>query len=303
MKLIIISTALLYLFVSCDQQQPDNSYDVSVESPFFSTNKPNVLFDDGHNNVHKSNGTYEPFVNLIENDGCEVESYDDEITASSLEGYDLLVSANARGDEDKLTSAFTEAECDAIEQWVKKGGALLLIADHYPIGNGSKRLAERFGVVMQCGEVQDTIHFEGNKEYRDELVFAKSNGLLGNHEIINGLRSGEQITKVRSFRGQSLVSPPNAVELLSLSPSSLEMLADSSWTVDGKTYTSFADPVSADEHCQGVALTFGKGKVVVLGEAAMLTAQEYKEEKFGMNTPGNDNKQFCLNVVRWLGSR
>jgi len=36
------------------------------------------------------------------------------------------------------------------------------------------------------------------------------------------------------------------------------------------------------------------------GEAAMLTAQVYKDDHFGMNTPGCDNQQFALNIVHWL---
>jgi hypothetical protein len=59
---------------------------------------------------------------------------------------------------------------------------------------------------------------------------------------------------------------------------------------------------------QGIALNFGKGKVVVVGEAAMFTAQiarfndggGQREVKMGMNVSGNDDQQFALNVVRWL---
>ena len=46
----------------------------------------------------------------------------------------------------------------------------------------------------------------------------------------------------------------------------------------------------------------GKGRVVVLGEAAMLSVQLAGPNKmqFGMNRPGIDNRQFALNVVHWL---
>lgn len=48
-----------------------------------------------------------------------------------------------------------------------------------------------------------------------------------------------------------------------------------------------------------------ESNVVVLGEAAMLTAQVMRrldgtESKFGMNVPGNHNRQFVLNVLHWL---
>jgi hypothetical protein len=40
----------------------------------------------------------------------------------------------------------------------------------------------------------------------------------------------------------------------------------------------------------------------VQGEAAMLSAQISGTEKrrMGMNVPGNDNKQYALNVMHWL---
>jgi hypothetical protein len=48
---------------------------------------------------------------------------------------------------------------------------------------------------------------------------------------------------------------------------------------------------------------FGNGRVVVLGEAAMCSAQLAGPGRFrmGMNAPyAAQNPQFCLNAVRWL---
>ena len=41
-------------------------------------------------------------------------------------------------------------------------------------------------------------------------------------------------------------------------------------------------------------------KVVVLGDATMLTALLDGEEKVGMNRRGNDNRKLALNVMHWL---
>jgi hypothetical protein len=56
---------------------------------------------------------------------------------------------------------------------------------------------------------------------------------------------------------------------------------------------------------QGLALTVGSGRVVILGEAAMLTAQVVsipgrETMRMGMNVPGSDDQQFALNVLHWL---
>lgn len=60
-----------------------------------------------------------------------------------------------------------------------------------------------------------------------------------------------------------------------------------------------AKTTSAAGRSQALALPFGKGRVVVTGEAAMLTAQN---QNFGMNYPGTDDRQFVLNIMHWLTS-
>ena len=65
-----------------------------------------------------------------------------------------------------------------------------------------------------------------------------------------------------------------------------------------------SEPVGG--RAQGIAMTFGQGRVVVLGEAAMLSAQVStrndppRTAPMGMNEPGNDNRQFVLNTLHWL---
>jgi hypothetical protein len=62
------------------------------------------------------------------------------------------------------------------------------------------------------------------------------------------------------------------------------------------------NPISAAGRSQGIVIKSGKGRVVVLGEAAMLSAQLAGPNKnpFGMNRPGIDNRQFALNLMHWL---
>jgi hypothetical protein len=61
-------------------------------------------------------------------------------------------------------------------------------------------------------------------------------------------------------------------------------------------------PVSAAGRAQGIALTVRKGRVVVMAEAGMLTAQVTGADRapFGMNIPGIDNRQLALNLMHWL---
>ena len=73
---------------------------------------------------------------------------------------------------------------------------------------------------------------------------------------------------------------------------------------DGAT-ESF-DPEDQRKVEAGIAAgnAFGKGRVAVFGEAAMFSAQVplltvslFESE---LNVPGNDDRQFALNVMHWL---
>jgi hypothetical protein len=76
--------------------------------------------------------------------------------------------------------AFTPVECDAVRDWVRGGGSLLLIADHVPWGDASAILAQRFDIEMGRGIVMDLKHADGNPT---RLVFSVENGLLGEHRF------------------------------------------------------------------------------------------------------------------------
>jgi hypothetical protein len=64
------------------------------------------------------------------------------------------------------------------------------------------------------------------------------------------------------------------------------------------------NPASAAGRAQGIAMKFGAGRVVVLGEAGMLSAQIVGPQHvaFGMNRPGIDNRQLALNIMHWLSA-
>jgi hypothetical protein len=127
------------------------------------------------------------------------------------------------------------------------------------------------------------------------LLFSRDNGLLGDHPITRGRADSERVGRVVSFTGQALKAPPAAVPLLILSPTA---------RLYTKARSADNDFISAAGQCQGAALEFGRGRVVVLGEAAMLTSQKATgltgEFHFGLDWPGADNRRLALNIVHWL---
>lgn len=276
------------------QQMADPEFNTSVENPAYSRNGPRVLFDEAHNNFHTMDGRYKPFVDLILNDGYRVIRNRGPFTRVSLDSFKVLVIANALGGEDlddegAGNSAFTDIECDVVRDWVRGGGSLLLIAAHAPFGGAASNLAKRFEVEMSKGFTYDEANSaDGHPSF---IIYSRENKLLLQHPIIDGRKATERINSVMSFTGQSLVGPKDSYSVLKL--------ADSAKDTPDRDSTS---STSAAGRAQAIAFRFGKGRVVVQGEAAMLSAQIAGPEKFkmGMNVPGTDNKQYALNVMHWL---
>jgi hypothetical protein len=295
MKLIAIC---IFLALTClpafAQQQADPEFDTSVESPAYKKVGPRVMFDEAHHNFHTTDGRYKPFVDLLTKDGYNVIRNRQSFSKTRLSGFKILVISNALGaeeydDEGADKPAFNDDEIAAVADWVKGGGALLLIADHAPFGGAAAALASRFGVDMSKGYTFDPQNsVAGNPT---QLIFSRDNKLLVMHPITEGRNENERVKLVRSFTGQSLKGPEGSIDILKLSDSA----------TDKPTFQNETS-VSAAGRAQAIALKFGKGRLVVHGEAAMLSAQISGAEKrtMGMNTPGNDNKQYALNLMHWL---
>jgi hypothetical protein len=276
------------------QQRPDPEFNTLVENPAYKREGPRVMFDEAHHNFHTIEGRYKPFVDLMMNDGYRVIRNRLPFSKTSLSSYKILVISNALGaeeddDDGADKSAFTEEEIAAVNEWVKGGGSLLLIADHAPFGGAAAALASSFGVESSKGYTLEKENSVAGSP--SHLIFSRENKLLGQHSITEGRGEKERLNLVRSFTGQSFTGPKDSVAILKLSDSATDLPNPQSQT-----------SVSAAGHAQALALKFGKGRVVVQGEAAMISAQVSGPEnrRMGMNVPGNDNRQYALNVMHWL---
>lgn len=279
------------------QQQADPDFDVRVDKPTYKTKGPKVLFDEAHHNFHTTTGRYKPFAGLMRNDGYQFTPNKQNFSAEVLKGYRILVIANARGaddagDEKASNPAFTDQESDAVRDWVKAGGSLLLIADHAPNGSANQILAQRFSVNMGKGFTTDPEHYDVASGNVGFIVYTRESGRLVDHIITRGRNGSERVNKVIAFTGQSLQGPAKSIAFMKLADTARDRMARSD-----------TETVSAAGRAQGIALKFGKGRVIVLGEAAMLSAQISDRPdhlRFGMNRPGIDNRQLALNIMHWL---
>ena len=294
------------------QQAADTNFNVAVAKPAYTGKHPRVLFDEAHFNVHTASTGYKPFADLVRNDGCIVSPNTKPFEAATLAGADILVIANARGAARPAElPAFTDAECDAVRDWVRGGGALLLVTDHYPIGFANEKLARRFGVDLSRGTTMDAAHTAPGAGGQGALLFARTNQLLGDHTITRGRDESERINQIVTFTGLSLKGPEGSTALLKLSDSAVDRMPSAGAPgLPGRPQVGRrAQGVAANQpqvpaagRAQGVAMKFGQGRVVVLGEASELSAQRAGPQgrAMGMNFPGCDNRQFALNIIHWL---
>ncbi len=298
---------LAALPAQAQEQSGDLDWTPQVAAPAYAADGPLIRVDEGHGSVQTIAGRYAGFAALARADGYRVDAGEGRLEPSdALKGVRILVISNAASPRDSSgrISAFDEAEIEAVAQWVDGGGSLLLAADHTPHGSAAEALAARFGVRMGKGYA----FRQTSRGVTANLDFLRADGALGEHPVIDGRGPDERVEHVHTFTGQSLDGPPGATILLAMRPDDRE-------TDDLHTFQQInRNPDDAEAlsrpalSAQGLAFEHGAGRVVVLGEAGMLTAQivrfpvdQNREPlRFGLNTSGHDDQQFALNVLHWL---
>jgi len=301
---VCVITVLLLFFGSAffSAQRADYGWHPATTKPEFITEHPRVLIDEAHHNTSAGIfGRYWPLARLLRADGYSVIRGKEVLTPAYLDGVQVLIIANASGAPNpqvfgmnipianrkkRSDPAFTATEIQVIRSWVEQGGSLLLIADHAPFGEAAAALGAAFGVTMHKGFV------EVPGELSDPLLFSLDNGRLGEHRIVKGNKLNAAVRRVMTYTGQSIDGPAAATVLLRLPDTAVESVPQ------GDTLVS-----QSAGQAQGLAFEWGEGRVVVLGEAAMVTAQVSGRVRYGMNTSDNDNRQFVLNVMHWLSRK
>lgn len=275
------------------QQIADTLYSPEILNPVYNKGAGSiVLIDEAHHNFHTLNGRFRPFANVLEKDGYFVKASTEPFTAVQLSNAKILVIANAL-DSSNLQqwslpnpSAFTDTEIEVVNEWVKNGGSLFLIADHMPFPGAAEKLAASFGFKFYNG-------FAMKKGGKD--IFSVGNGLIVN-TLTKGRSEAETITSLQTFTGQAFEIPENAQAIVVLNSKFTLKMPTVAW--EFKTDTP---EISCEGLAQGAYLKYGKGRIVVFGEAAMFTAQLQGKNKVGMNLKSaSQNFQFLLNTIHWL---
>ena len=288
---------LLILCTPIELQLADKSFNPIIETPAYSNGEgPLIYFDGGHSNFHTLDTRLFSTGRLLEQDGYQVQSYNESISKENLEKCKILLIANALNKKNvenwvrPIYPAFTDDEVNVIKNWVYEGGALFLIADHMPFPGAIDNLASQFGFEYLDGNANDTL---GNPDY----FYRSSNSLVSN-SITNGRNSYEKVDSILTFSGSAIKLPPDATSILEFDSTWVSYNPERAWDFEG------IKPVSISGYSQGAYKSYGKGRIVVSGEAMMYTAQlggGLSWIKLGMSSEScPDNYQLLLNSIHWL---
>jgi hypothetical protein len=286
---------------NAQRQLPDNDFSFRNDNPAYAAGAgPRIVFVTA-NSKFVLRGAFDPLARLAETDGFRV-SRPEGTVEQSMAGADILVIANPflenYRDYPAMTppSAFSVEEIDAIRRFVEEGGALLLLADHAPLGGGSSDLAKAFGFEFLNGHTAEAAAADiGNRHVM--ILFTPDNGLLTSHPITSGDTGRQKITRFQAFGGQSFIPPADATNLLTI-PSGWVAI----FTYRLEAELASAPRIDASGMSQGAIMDYGKGRLAVFAEAGGFSAQIIDGvDKFGFNTPeGAANPEFILATLRWL---
>ena len=294
----LTATILLILFCSNTSGQQRMIADTTaiprISNPKYSSNEgPVICIDSAHNNLHTIFQGYVAFSKLLMNDGYQVRSNTKLFEGEISKECNILVIANAlniKNTEGRwhlpTPSAFSEFEIQTITDWVSEGGRLFFIADHMPFPGASDNLASSFGIQFNNGFALNT------EQSWPPSMFQKANGTLEDNELTIGIDS------IASFTGQAFQIPENAKSIITFNKQHQLLLPDTAWAFNENTLKKEIKGLS-----QGAYMEYGKGRLVVFGEAAMFSARKVIPDDFKVgfnNSHAHQNARLLLNIFHWL---
>jgi hypothetical protein len=288
----------------------DLGYRPLLRKPAFAKNGPVMLLDEGHQNLVFNEG----FARLSTADGYKVRRSPSKFTADLLKKANILVilEPGIRGAVASPMAPpppFTDEEAAVVHDWIMDGGALLFALNGFAAGPHS--VLTKLGVEFNLGFVTDPQLRKASDNTLGSMgyVFSGEQFLSSSHKIILGRSPAEQVRSVVVAGMNGIkTKPEGAASLLQCSedaqfnpdPRQIRVVAKS----DAVTSNAWAT-VPAPHTPIAIAYTLGKGRIVVLGDARMVSATIYYDaanlrDGHYAGLRQGDNQQFTLNVMHWL---
>ncbi|MXV51936.1 hypothetical protein GS399_13215 [Pedobacter sp. HMF7647] len=279
------------------QDLPDTDYHTKIASPAYKDKKgPLILFDEGHGNPVSLKNNYSGFNKLLSDDGYLLTSAKTAVSKNMLSDAKIYVSVNALSNPAiwslPTSSAYTSDEIKTLNEWVKNGGSLFLVTDHFPCGGSVNLLAQTFGFNIING-------YAKRDDRKTEIFSLKTGNLL---KSVITQTPGKVIDSIRIWGGTAFVPPQPAQILTTLGSGYTVYLPakeeDMNWPI-----VDSVPRISGLGLADGAFMKYGKGRLVIFCDGAGFTAQieGTKDTKRGFNHPdAHQNVQFLLNLIHWL---
>lgn len=232
-----------------------------------------ILFDLFHNemlNIEEKD--FSDFLNLLKRSHLKIKKNDKNLTIKTLENVDILVIGNP------IDDYFSNIEINDINDFLRKGGALLLIseygADYLQKTNLNDISGPNFGIFFEKNLVKQ----------------------------LNDDQKGSSIVNVRNFKSNDMTNNLREVVIggscsLLLNKNATSLLESHDQNVWTEVFKSSKEEwVKQKEEKQILAAytEFGQGKVVALGDIDIFT----NDDNIGINSL--DNSIFIQNILNWL---
>lgn len=306
----LVAPTLILAVMAATAQQVPSSATTPLTAPAFQLGKgPVIAIDEAHRNTHTfGSPLLRGLVQLLQADGYQVRPFADTISPTSLAGVDVLLLSGPGGwlgPEESLT----DAEALALIQWIKAGGALLLVLDHMPAPRNAARLTAALGitnwhngyaVVETPDSLMGPILFWRPDFFPPKAPTIGATGpgggtgyqgpeaVLAKHVITEGRTPQERVQRVATFTGSAFHPPPGAEALLTM-PGRAVSLMPPATPGTLPVFTAQTPRVPVGGWLQGAVMTLGQGRVALFAETGLFSGG-----------PAADNRKFVLNVLHWL---
>lgn len=236
-----------------------------------------IAFDQSHAPAYtiESNGNYSILADFLRSLGYIVKSISS-IEYDSLRNVSTLVIATP-------SIEYSSQEAEVLRVWVENGGSLLILAEW---GEYSKPLKE----------LADTFNFRIEGLDRNDMLVDPSQ-----HLVVDGVSYEAWIYVGRSQLNTTspMLRGVSRLEFYGATSLTLEVGDGSILAFTSKDTKWFYSDAKEAGKPLAVAMTYGDGKIVVIGDSDLFSNQDLDRDG-EINLFDSDNEIFAINVFSWL---
>ncbi len=267
------------------EQTPARTLFDEAHRPVYSVDPSSVCGPGGGANA--AGGYADMAQHILDNGNYEINITHERLTPEMLEDCDILVVPCSFSTYDPAAD-YADAEIDAIEQWVKAGGGLLLIADHSSFATDMDDIAARFGVRWGHNVVTDPDpeDYVGGTDYW--IVFDEEDNMPLKHQPPDEdeiYKITENISRIEYYCSNAFVQESEEAKA--------PLITDSNANIPNEP----------------ALLAIPNGNVTGAGRAVFITDSNVFDNAEDCDNDGDldfwdsDNEQLALNIIDWLAPR